>query len=224
MKRIKIASIVALTLVFAVGEVQAQDHRAVLSAVTGKVEIQNPGEQSWHPASAGMEVAIRATISTGFGGRAILRIGDSTLTVAPLTRLRIDELSMGNNVALTRLAMPVGRIRVEVKSIAGIKNDFSVKSPLATAAVRGTGFDTDGELIRVFEHIVVFYSQSGIGRKVGEGESALSTDGGSPSGGADRREADTTVNPYTSLTGVGGLGGGLPGLGYGNITVSWHNP
>jgi hypothetical protein len=221
MKQIRMATIVALALVFAVAALGAQD-RAVLSTVTGKVEIQNPGEQAWRAASAGMEVPIRATISTGFGGRAVLRIGDSTLSVAPLTRLRIDELSVQNKVARTRLNMPVGRIRVEVKSIAGTANDFTVKSPLSTAAVRGTGFETDGELIRVFEHIVAFYSQSGVGIDVGAGESALAADGGSPAGGAERREFGTSVDPHTSLTGAGGLGGGLPGLGYGGITVSWQ--
>ena len=190
MKRIGIATIVALALVFAVVAAGAQS-RAVLSTVTGKVEIQNPGEQTWRAASAGMEVPIRATISTGFGGRAVLSMGASTLTVAPLTRLRIDELSTENNVARTSLSMPVGRIRAEVKSSTGTKNDFTVKSALSTAAVRGTGFETDGALISVFERIVAFYSQSGVGRDIGEGETGLSTDGGSPSGGADRREAGT---------------------------------
>jgi hypothetical protein len=207
--------------VFAVVEVEAQG-RAVLSTVTGKVEIQNPGEKAWLAASTGMEVPIRATISTGFGGYAVLQIGASSLKVGPLTRLRIDELSADNNVASTRMSMPVGRIRAVVKSSTGIKNDFTVRSPLSTAAVRGTDFETDGALVSVFERVVAFYSQSGIVRDISEGETGLSTDGGSPSGGADGRETLTTVNPYTSLTGSGGLGGGLPGLGFGNITVNWH--
>ena len=220
MNRLRIATIAALVLAFAVAGAQAQE-RALLSAVTGKVEIQNPGEQAWRPASPGMEVPIRATISTGFSGHAVLRLGASTLTVAPLTRLRIDELSMRNKVVSTRLSMPVGRIRVEVKSIGGTSNDFSVRGPVSTAAVRGTGFETDGVLISVFEHVVAFYSESGIGRNVGAGESALSIGGGTPSGGAELREADTTVNPYTSLAGAGGLTGGLPGLGFGSITVNY---
>jgi hypothetical protein len=87
---------------------------------------------------------------------------------------------------------------------------------------RGTGFETDGALVSVFERVVTFYSQSGIGRDVGEGESGLSTGGGSPSGGADRRDANTLVNTSTSGTGGGSLGGGLPGLGYGTITVTWN--
>jgi hypothetical protein len=221
MKRIGIATIVAFALVFAVITIGAQS-KATLSTITGKVEIQSPGEQAWKTASVGMEVPVKATISTGFGGRAVLQLGASTLTVGPLTRLRIDELSTQNNVARTSLSMPVGRVRADVKSSSGAKNDFTVKSALSTAAVRGTGFETDGALVTVFERVVAFYSASGVGRDVGEGESGLSTGGGAPSGGANQRDAGTLVNTSTSTSDAGSLGGGLPGLGYGDIAVTWH--
>jgi len=220
MKRIGVAIVIALGLVLAVVAAGAQS-RAVFTTVTGKVEIQNPGEQTWQAATAGMEVPIRATISTGFGGRAVLQVGSTTLTVRPLTRLRIEELSTQNNVIRTNLAMPVGRIRVEVKSSAGTKNDFTVRSALSTAAVRGTGFDTDGARIGVFESTVAFSSQSGVSTNVSAGETGVSSGGGAPSAGAKQREVNTKVNPYTSLTGVGGLGGGVSGQGMGSITVTY---
>lgn len=221
MNRIAIAAFAAAALLVAVVGLGAQES-AVLSSVSGKVELQNPGEKAWRPARAGMEVPIRATISTGFNGRAVLKIGASALTVEALTRLRIDELATQNKVATTRLSMPVGRIRVEVKSVGDISNDFRIRTPLSTAAVRGTGFETDGELIRVFEHVVAFYSQSGIRMNVGAGESASVVGGGYPSGGAERRETEITVNPYTSPTLSGGPRGGLPGPGFGSITVNWN--
>jgi len=221
MRRIGIAIFVALAFVLAVVEIGAQS-RAVFSTVTGKVEIQNAGEQTWTPAAPGMEVPVRATISTGFGGRAVLKLGASTVTVGPLTRLRIDELATQNNVVQTKLTMPVGRIRADVKSASGAKSDFTVKSALSTAAVRGTSFETDGERLRVFEAIVAFLSQSGISINVGAGETGVSSDGGSPSGGADQREANTGVDASTSPTGSGGIGGGLPGPGAGSITVNWQ--
>jgi hypothetical protein len=219
MKRIGIAIIIAL-FVLALVHVGAQS-RVVFRTVTGKVEIQNPGEQAWLPATAGMEVPIRATISTGFGGGAILELGASTLTVRQLTRLRIDELSTQNKVTKTNLSMPVGRIRADVKSTAGTATDFKLRSPVSTAAVRGTGFETDGANLSVFEAIVAFLSESGIGINVGAGETGLIADGGTPSGGANQRDANTGVDPYTSPTGGGGTGNGEPGLGIGSITVSW---
>jgi hypothetical protein len=215
------AVIVALALAVAVFDAGAQSN-AVFGTISGKVEIQNPGEQSWQAASAGMEVPIRATISTGFGGRAVLEFGASTLTVRPLTRLRIDELSTQNNVARTNLTMPVGRIRAEVKTTSGTTTDFKLRSPDSTAAVRGTGFESDGERVRVLESIVAFLSQAGISIDVHQGETGVSAGGGSPKGGADQREANTAVDPYTSPTGGGGIGGGEPGLGIGAITVKWQ--
>lgn len=220
MRRIGIATLIALVFVLAAVSVSAQA-TAVMSAVTGKVEIQNAGESAWIPATVGMEVPLRATISTGFGGRAVLKIGATTVTVAPLTRLRIDELSTQKNTVQTRLTMPVGRIRADVKASSGEKNDFTVKSALSTAAVRGTSFETDGERLRVFESIVAFLSQSGISLNVGAGENGVSSGGGSPSGGADQLDADTGVDVSTSLTGSG-LGGGEPGPGAGTITVNWQ--
>jgi hypothetical protein len=112
MKRIGFAILIALFVV-AVVQVGAQS-RVAFRTVTGKVEIQNPGEQTWVPASVGMEVPIQATISTGFGSGAVIELGATTLTVRQLTRLRIDELSTKNNVTSTNLVMPVGRIRADV--------------------------------------------------------------------------------------------------------------
>jgi hypothetical protein len=219
MRRIGIAIIVALVLVLAVLNAGAQS--AVFGTVTGKVEIQNPGEQTWQAVTAGMEVPVRSTVSTGFDGRAVLQLGASTLTIRPLTRLRIDELSTQNNVARTNLTMPVGRVRAEVKSASGIRTDFKLHSPVSTAAVRGTGFETDGVHLTVFESNVTFSSQSGISINVGTGETGVSSGGDSPSGGADQREANTSVDPNTSPTGSGGNGGGVPGLGTGTITVTY---
>jgi FecR protein len=221
MKRIGILIVVALALVLAAVEAGAQTS-AVLSTVTGKVEIQNPGETTWQAATVGMEVPLRATISTGFNGRAVLQMGATTVSVGPVTRLRIDELSKQNNVVKTNLAMPVGRIRALVKSTGGAKNDFTVKGALSTAAVRGTGFDTDGVHTDVFDSIVSLLSQSGISIDVHSGESGVVTGGGSPSGGAGQLNADTGVNSSTSTTGGGGLGGGLPGTGYGTVTINWQ--
>ena len=221
MKRIGIAMIIALVFAFAIFEVGAQSH-AVFKTVAGKVEIQNPGEQAWGPASVGMEVPIKATISTGFGGGAVLEVGASTLTVRQLTRLRIDDLSTQNKVTRTNLTMRVGRIRAEVKSTAGTATDFKLRSPVSTAAVRGTGFETDGAFLSVFESIVAFLSESGISTDIGTGETGVTGDGGPPSGGAAQREANTGVDPYTTLTGGGGTGNGEPGLGIGAITVNWN--
>jgi len=215
-----IASIIALAFFGAVIEIGAQT-RAVFRTVTGKVEIKSPGEEAWAPAAAGMEVPVKATISTGFGGAAILEVGASVITVRQLTRLRIDELSTQDKVTKTSLTMPVGRIRADVKSTGGTATDFKLRSPVSTAAVRGTGFETDGAHLSVFESIVAFLSESGISLNVGAGETGYTGDGGCPSGGTGQRNNNTGVTADTSPTGDGGIGGGNPGLGIGAIRVTW---
>ena len=64
---------------------------AVIKEITGKVEIQVPGGV-WTRAAVGMTVSRGTTISTGFGSRALVDLGNSVLNVQPLTRLRLEEL------------------------------------------------------------------------------------------------------------------------------------
>jgi hypothetical protein len=168
-----------------------------------------------------MEVPLKATISTGFGGAAVLQVGNATLTIRQLTRLRIDELTSQGNANTTNLVMPVGRIRAEVKTASGTTTDFKLRGPVSTASVRGTGFESDGVTVNVFESIVAFLSQSGISINVNTGETGVANDGGAPSGGTGQRDADTGVDPYTSATGSGGVGNGVGGA-VGGITVNWN--
>jgi hypothetical protein len=219
MKRIFVAIVIAF-FGLAVMDVGAQSS-AVFRTVTGKVEIQSPGAAAWTPASAGMEVPIKATISTGFGGGAVVQVGNATLTIRQLTRLRIDELTSQNNVNKTNLVMPVGRIRAEVKTASGTTSDFKLRGPVSTASVRGTGFESDGVNLSCFESVVAFLSQSGISVDVHAGESGVASNGGAPTGGTDQRDADTGVDTDTSSTGGGGVGNGVTGS-VGTIAVSWQ--
>jgi hypothetical protein len=218
MKRISVAIVIAF---FGLAVMSAGAQSAVFKTVTGKVEILSPGASAWTPASAGMEVPLKATISTGFGGAAVLQVGNATLTIRQLTRLRIDELTSQGNANTTNLVMPVGRIRAEVKTASGTTTDFKLRGPVSTASVRGTGFESDGVTVNVFESIVAFLSQSGISINVNTGETGVANDGGAPSGGTGQRDADTGVDPYTSATGSGGVGNGVGGA-VGGITVNWN--
>jgi len=184
-----------LIIVLAAGAVFAQN-TAVVRRIVGKVEMQRPGE-AWLPAAVGMELPLRATISTGFNSQAVLEVGGSVLTLRALTRIRIDELEVRNNVSVTGLSMPVGRIRAEVRSTQGLNTDFRVRSPVSTAAVRGTGFDNDGFTLYCFDDITEFINQAGIGTKVSKGETGKIAGLGPPSGGAPQRLKNTTVSPYT---------------------------
>lgn len=129
--------------------------QAVLSGLKGKVEIK-PAQGDWIPASEGMKVDIRATLSTGFDSTATLTIEKSRIVVKPLTRLTIDKLveQSAGSVAAS-MFLRVGAVQASVKAtIPGTPQDFKVKSPYSTASVRGTEFSFDGLHLAVIEGVV----------------------------------------------------------------------
>jgi hypothetical protein len=195
MTRKKTIVVMILMMVLASGSVFSQNTAAV-RRIVGKVEIQRPGE-AWIPAEVGMELPLRATISTGFNSQAVLEVWGSVLTLRALTRIRIDELEVRDNVAVTGLSMPVGRIRAEVRTTEGLSTDFRVRSPVSTAAVRGTGFDDDLYTLNCFDNSTDFINKAGIATKVYEGETGKLAGLLPPSGGAPQRLLNTTVSPYT---------------------------
>jgi hypothetical protein len=170
--------------------------QARVRSFTGKVEILG-AQQAWAPVKAGMSLGLGTTISTGFNSTAVLELGSSVLQVKPLTRLRLNELVAREGTVTTDLFLQVGKIRAEVKSAEGLAQDFKVKSPVSTAAVRGTGFEYDGYELYVFEGTVSYTNLTGQSRSYAPGEQGDS-DGYSPPSDAEQQLlSDSGVNPYT---------------------------
>ncbi len=177
---------------------------AVIKEVSGKVELQAP-QAGWVPARVGMTVSRGTTISTGFSSRALLDLGSSVLNVRPLTRLRLEELLEREGTVQTELFLRVGKVKAEVKSIAGMKQDFTLRSPVSTAAVRGTDFEYSGFDVVVLDGNVLYLTLLGQGRSYSSGEGGGSDGYRTPTSGGDSRNTNSGVNPYT--TGVGGESG-----------------
>lgn len=195
--------------------------RAVIQEISGKVEIKSP-QLGWLPAREGTTVSLGSIISTGFNSRAVLDLGRSVLRVNPLTRLRIEELIEREGTVTTDLFLRVGKVNAEVKSTSGVTQNFKLRSPVSTAAVRGTGFDYSGYDLYVYDGDVTYKNLTGQDRTygVGEGGETSGTDTPSDSGGS--KESGSTVNPQAAGAG-GASSGGLSfstGLGStGSVTV-----
>ncbi len=155
-KRIVICTVVAA--LFAIGA--AAETSAVVKSFTGKVEIRNTGA-AWTAVSEGMEIPAGATISTGFRSQAVLEIGTAVLEVKPLTRMRLDELIEKEGTVKTDLYLRVGRVSATVRKTSGLQNDFRLRSPVSTAAVRGTSFSFDGSNLEVVEGLVALINTYG---------------------------------------------------------------
>jgi hypothetical protein len=143
----------------------------------------------------------------------VLNLGSSILEVRQLTRLTIEELA--DDGLSADVFVPVGRVRASVNATAGRRADFRVRSPLSTASVRGTDFETNGWQVSVAEGIVEFADLLSQIMQVGAGElSSLS--GGAPSDPADEANGNADIGDGG---GPADFTGGPASSGY--ITIRW---
>ncbi len=168
---------------------------AVIETVDGRVEVDLAG-RGWIPAQPGMALSSGDMISSSFGAAAVLRIGDAVLTVRPLTRLRVDELAEREGVLESELFLQVGRVRSELRSGGDRVQEFRLRSPVATAAVRGTQFEFDGVNLEVFDGSVVLSNNFGQTRAVRARESSAVLGAMPPLLPLAARAGEVTVTPY----------------------------
>ena len=143
---------------------------AKVKSVTGKVEYSTDGT-SWSAVKENMSLAKGTIISTSFKSTAVIVINDSLLHVKPLTRMSLDELTKTQDEVQTELNLVSGKVQVEVKPRAKQEVvNFTVKSAVATASVRGTGFVFDGTNLLVNHGNVALQSRTGFTRSVLGGE------------------------------------------------------
>jgi hypothetical protein len=133
----------------------------VIRDLLGTVEVKAPRAANWTAARKGQILAIDTVISTGFRSSAVVAIGNSTLTIQPLTRLSFKELSQLEENEKVELQLRTGRVRAEVRPPRVGRTNFTVSSPIATASVRGTIFEFDTFNLSVSEGTVEFSGAAG---------------------------------------------------------------
>jgi hypothetical protein len=133
-------------------------------------------------------------ISTGFRSGAVITIGNSTLSVQPLTRLSLEELVRVEGSERAAINLRAGRVRAEVNPPAGTKIDFTVRSPIATASVRGTILEFDGMVLKVDEGRVRLAGGDGAGTYVAAGhEAKTDVETGRTVGAAEQAREELTL-------------------------------
>ena len=146
-------------------------------AVKGKAEIKQGGK--WIPAKAGNKITSGLMISTGFKSELTLKIDGSVITVKPMTRLTIEEIAEKNETVSSEVYLNVGSVKADVKPASTKKVEFKVKTPVATASVRGTSgeISSDGLLIGT-SGSWSYVNNGGIETRVNIGESVIISDTG----------------------------------------------
>jgi len=152
--------------------------KAVLTELTGTVELKFSGAADFIPASVGAEVAQNTIISTGFKSTAILQAGSAVIMVQPLTRLTLTEIQELQGTENLNLSLQSGRVRIDLNPPAGSKASLKIASPTATASVRGTSFEFDTRNLRVHSGTVVFMGKWGYQVTVQEGRASVVTASG----------------------------------------------
>ncbi|MDR1352416.1 MAG: FecR family protein [Treponema sp.] len=158
--KIFVLALLPLGLCLPARNIYAQEG-AFFRELSGAVEIKPPGSEAWVNAAAGDRIEKNTLVSTGFRSTAVVVTGSSVIMVRPLTRLSLDEIIRSQDGEMVNLRLHTGRIRAEVNPPLGGKTDFTVKSPIATASVRGTVFEFDTENLRVEEGRVVYSLDNG---------------------------------------------------------------
>ena len=105
-------------------------------AIKGKVEVQKDGQLRL--AQKGESLDSGVLVSTGFKSELTLKVDGSTIIVQPLTRLRLDEIVKKGDVLSSKVYLDMGSIKANVKAAETKKVSFTVRTPVATASVRGT--------------------------------------------------------------------------------------
>jgi hypothetical protein len=191
--------------------------RASIEDIQGTVEVKQSGD--WVSARKGMNLDGNSVISTGFKSTALIKLGSSTLTVQPLSRLTLEELSAASDNEKVSVFLRAGRVRADVNPPPRGKVNFQVRSPSATASVRGTVFEFDGWGLAVSRGTVAFYGKDGSQVLVQSGRSSFLDGAGLALGAKDN--SGLYPNLPIGINDGSGITGGTPASDGKKYTVKY---
>ncbi len=176
------------------------DVSALVKSVSGKVEIKVPGG-NWTSVSTGMNLSTGTIISTGFNASVVLEVNNATVNVKQLTRMELSEILETQGSATTNLFLNFGKVEANIVPTENIEHNFTLKSPISTAAVRGTKVVFDPVETEVVDGGDVEVSNPlGQTRTIGPGESMTVSGNSMPDSSEDSNIDSCIVNPNTDPT------------------------
>lgn len=112
---------------------------AKVTYVKGKVEVSSGN--GWVALKVGDTVSQSQTISTGFQSEARLNLNGHILAVAAFTRVKLETLAFSEKNDSVNLYVDTGAVRSQVNKTQNKKIDYTARTAVAVASVRGTTFD-----------------------------------------------------------------------------------
>lgn len=198
----------AAAFIAAVFSVSTFALEAKVISVTGKVEIREG--RKWIPLAKGESVEKGAVISTGYKSEAVLQVKGASFTLGAMTRVTVEDLVSSSTKDTTQLYIDSGSISADVNQNDGKRVGFKVRSPVATASVRGTSFkmNASGKLI-VTKGLVSFSPSESDKAEVNteSKDSAEAPVAAAPAVSESAAESAPKSTAFTSAAEVGGTDG-----------------
>ena len=111
---------------------------AKVTYVKGKVEVSRGN--SWVSLKVGDVVNEAETISTGFQSEARLNYNGSVMAVPALSRVTLEALQSSGSKETVSIKVDTGAVRSKVAHTEGKKIEYTARTPVGVASVRGTDF------------------------------------------------------------------------------------
>ncbi len=112
---------------------------ASIRSVAGDVTVRPAGATAFAAATAGQPLRLGDYLSTDVDSEAVLAFPAGTdVKVAELTQVRVNEMFQAPDRARLQVFLRTGRVETTVPEKHLVRTDFSVVTPVATAAIRGT--------------------------------------------------------------------------------------
>lgn len=196
---------VAAAFIAAVLSASAFALEAKVISVTGKVEVREG--KKWIPLVKGESVEKGDVISTGYKSEAVLQVKGASFTLGPMTRITVEDLVSTSTKDTTQLYIDSGSIKADVNQKDGKRVGFKVRSPVATASVRGTSFTMNASGKLVVTKGLVSFSPSESDKPEINTESKDSAEAPASSAPAKEAASAPSSTAFTSAAEVGGTDG-----------------
>ena len=190
---------------------------AKVTYVKGKVEVSRGN--AWVAVKVGDEIKESETISTGFQSEARLNYNGSVMAVPALSRITLETLQSSGSKETVSLKVDTGAVRSKVTHAEGKRIEYTARTPVGVASVRGTDFTVyaNGKA-EVTEGAIVYYESSEYTPAAASDESTEETSDETEEEVADQGPADSTT-PAGEIAGSAPKGAKVVGAGQ-TATVS----
>ena len=119
---------------------ESSEH-ATLVSIVGDVSVRRGSDGEWQDAVSGQSLQEGDEIHTGPDSEVKVTLSDgSFVLVRPLTETAVGALSGPVDRPLIRMLLKMGEIAAKVHHVVDQAADFAIRTPNATASVRGTEF------------------------------------------------------------------------------------